>query len=142
MTPLQESSLEFDGQQFLDKGNILVHKLLLEGDRVGRDDRLALGPHRVEGGRNKIGKRFSDTRSGFDDEMTARLERPRHLACHSLLLRPVFVVRRGRETAARRKYLLDFQLKGAAHRVSIILSKRDHEGSGGLLTESKRSITD
>jgi hypothetical protein len=55
VAPFQESRLEFDGQQFLDKGNILVHELLLEGDGVGRNDRLALRPHRVEGGRDEIG---------------------------------------------------------------------------------------
>ena len=92
MPPLQESGFEFDGQQFLNKGNILVHELLLESDGVRRYDRFAFGSHRVEDGRNKVGKRFPDTRSGFDDEMTARLERPRHLACHLLLLGPVFEV--------------------------------------------------
>jgi hypothetical protein len=73
--------------------------------------------------------------------MTARLKRPRHLACHALLLGPVFIVRHSGETPVCRKHLLDFQLEGAAHRVSGILSQRDHERSGGLLTESKRAIS-
>jgi hypothetical protein len=142
VAPFQERGLEFDGQQFLDKGNILVDELFLEGDGVGRDDRLAPRPHRVEGGRDEIGQRFSDAGSGFDDQMTARPKGPRHLACHALLLGPVFIVRRSGKTTLRRKHLLDLQLEGTAHRVSGILSQRDHEGNGGQLTESKRAISD
>jgi hypothetical protein len=49
MPPLQQNSLELNWKQLLNERNVLVHELLLEGNGVRRDDRLAPGSHSMQG---------------------------------------------------------------------------------------------
>ena len=94
MPALQQNGFKLDRQQLLNKRDILVDQLLLERDRVGRDDRLALGAHGIKSGWYQIGERLSNPGASFNDEVLGRLESARHIAGHLLLLGAILVVGR------------------------------------------------
>ena len=57
--------------------------------------------------RNQIGQRLADARAGFDREVFAVLQRPRHGHGHFLLLRAELEIFRARQNARRRKNSFD-----------------------------------
>ena len=87
-----ERGLELDRQDFFDDRNVLVQELLLQVDRVGRDDRFLLLLVREQHRRHEIGERLADAGAGFDHEVALLLERLRDRGRHRLLLRPILEV--------------------------------------------------
>ena len=86
---------------------ILFRELLLQIDRVRRDDGFFLLRDGEQNRRNQIRQRFADARAGLDREMFAILQRARHGHGHLLLLRAEFEILRARQNARRRKNLFD-----------------------------------
>ena len=83
---LQQDGLELARHDFLHERNVLEHELLLQGDGVGGDDRLALRAERVEHGGDKVGEGFADARARLDDDVGAAFQRSGDGARHALLL--------------------------------------------------------
>jgi hypothetical protein len=108
---------------------------------VSGDDRFAFGSDGIESGWDQVCKRLSHTGARFNNEVIAGFERSGHIAGHLSLLGPKLVIRCPRKPASGREYVLDLRLKGAAPSTDIF-PQRDHDSDGGLLTESKATITD
>ena len=95
--------LKLNRQNLLHDRNVLVQKLLLQVDRVGRNDRLLLLLVREQHRRHEVGERFADPGAGLDDEMMLFLERSRDRRRHRLLLGPILEVARLREQTVLRE---------------------------------------
>jgi hypothetical protein len=106
--PFPKHDLEFHRQNLLQDRNVLVHELLLQIDRVSRNDRLLLHFDRPKNGRNQIGERFSDPRSRLHHQMPLRAQGLRYRHGHLLLLQPVFEIPGFREQTGLGKYLPHF----------------------------------
>ena len=96
-----ERGLELDRENFFHDRDVLVQELLLQIDRVRRNDRLLLFLEREKNRGHEIGERFADAGAGFDDEMALLLQRLRDRRGHLLLLRAIFEILRLREQAVR-----------------------------------------
>ena len=94
-----QRGLEFDRENFFHDRNVFVQELLLQVDRVRRDDRLFLFLEGEKHRRHEVGERFADTGAGFDDEMALLFERLRDRRGHRLLFRAIFEIARFREQA-------------------------------------------
>ena len=66
--------------------NILLHKLFLQRDRVGRDHHLFPAPHRPHNRRHQIRKALPNPRPRLHKQMPTRLHRPIHRSRHPQLL--------------------------------------------------------
>ena len=75
-------------QRLHENGYVLVQELLLQVDRVGRDDDAPVVGQGVHGRRDQVGERLADARAGLDDEPAPVVDCPGHLAGHLHLLAP------------------------------------------------------
>jgi hypothetical protein len=82
-TTLQERRRDRTAKHFADQWKVAVIKLILQGLRAGRDNRLAAGEQR----RNEVGKRLAGAGAGFDHEFSVFLEGFRHRFRHESLTR-------------------------------------------------------
>ena len=126
MPPLQQYRLELIGNEFLHEWNIFIHQLLLQGDRVGADHRLALCANRVECSGHQIGQGFSDTCPRLHHQVTALLQSRSHRSCHLLLLRTILKTSSPGKLPGLGKHLLYFLLKNGWAAGTKILSDRNH----------------
>ena len=139
LAALQQHRLERLRQQLLHDGNVLVKELLLEIDRVGRDERLAVFRLRVQDGRDQVREAFADARAGLDDEMSAVLgTRLRNGRAHRLLLRAVLEVLGARQHPAGPERLGNLPLQiggkivdGSDHGVQQVYRRFDRRRGGG-----------
>ncbi len=99
LPPFHQRSLELDRENFFHDRNVLVQELLLQVDRVRRDDRLLLFLEGEKRRGHEIGERLAHAGAGFDDEMALLFQRLRDRRGHLLLLRPIFEIPRLREQA-------------------------------------------
>jgi len=123
---LQQDGLELARHDFLHERNVLEHELLLQGDGVGRDDRLALRAERVEHGGDKVGEGFPDARARLDDDVGAAFQRSGNGARHALLLGAVFERCGAREDARLGKDGLDLELERRRGAEFGIVAERNH----------------
>ena len=105
----------------VEQRQVLVDELLLQADRVRRDDdlrrtrrlELSASPvaepsllsfalRRRQNRRHKIRKALADARARFGHKMPLRRDRPRDRVRHLQLLRPMLVIRQPRRNAAIR----------------------------------------
>ena len=103
LPPFHQRGLELDRENFFHDRNVLVQELLLQVDRVRRDDRLLLFLEGEKRRGHEIGERLAYTGAGFDDEMALLFQRLRDRRGHLLLLRAIFEIPRLREQAVRCK---------------------------------------
>jgi hypothetical protein len=73
LAALEQHRLEFGRQELLHERDVLVEKLLLQIDRVGRDEGLAVLRQRVKNRRHEVGEAFAHAGARLDDEMRAVL---------------------------------------------------------------------
>ena len=66
-------------------------------------------------GGHEVGERFADACSGFDHQVPAAFERPRHRAGHVLLLPAEFKTGPARKLPVLRKYFADLPLECGNH---------------------------
>ena len=129
LAALEQHRLEFGRQQLLHERDVLVEKLLLQIDRVGRDERLAVLRQRVENRRHEIGEALAHARARLDDEMRAVLAGLRHGGGHRLLLRAVLELARLRQQPARAEGEVHLPLELGGK----IVARRNHEGRSSRL---------
>ena len=122
LAAFHEGGLELDGQHFFQDRDIFVKKLLLQIDRVRRDDCFLLLLERVENGGREISERLANARAGFDYEMSLLFKGVRHGRGHRLLLGAIFEIFRFREQAALGKDRANVFDKFSAKRIF----QRDH----------------
>ena len=103
LPPLHQRGLELDRENFFHDRNVLVQELLLQVDRVRRDDRLLLFLEGEKRRGHEVGERLAYAGAGFDDEMALLFQRLRDRRGHLLLLRAIFEIPRLREQAVRCK---------------------------------------
>ena len=75
------------GEHFAHDGDVLIHELLLQIDRVRGNDGLLLFLLRPQHARDEIRERFADARARLHHEMPALRQRRRYRHRHLLLLR-------------------------------------------------------
>jgi hypothetical protein len=66
-----------------------------------RDNRLLVGRHGEQNGRDQIGQALADAGAGLDREVPGILQRPRHSHGHFLLLRAILEILCTRQQPAR-----------------------------------------
>ena len=107
--PLQQGKGELHGQDLFEHRQVFFRELLLQIDRVRRDDGLLTLRDGEQNRWDQIRQALADARAGLDGEMPAVLQGARHGHGHLLLLRAIFEILRARQQARRRKNLLDLR---------------------------------
>ena len=86
---------EIDSQTFVNKGDIFLYQLFLQGDGVGADDDFLFVFHDPLEGGDEVGKAFSHACAGFDHEVVGFFESERNSLRHLDLLRSGFIASEG-----------------------------------------------
>ena len=81
------------GERLLEKGQILADQLLLQIDRVRRNDGALTIRRRPAQSGNQIAKGFADPGASLEESDPALVEEPRDLTRHRALARPILVPR-------------------------------------------------
>ena len=96
---LHQRGLELDRQDLLQDRDVLVEQLLLQIDRLRRDDGFFLLLEGEQDRRDEVGDRFSHAGSGFHHQVLLLLERLGDSHRHLLLLSAILEILRLREQA-------------------------------------------
>ena len=100
-SPFANGGAQLKPKHIMERGNVLVHQLVLQVNRVGGDDDTPSVRRGPVGGRQQITEALARARAGFHQDMPAIIESLDHRSQHLYLLRPVFEVReRALEAAA------------------------------------------
>ncbi len=134
LAALQQHRLELLWQQILHERDVLVEKLLLQVDRMGRDERLAVLRQRVKNRRHEVGETLAHAGARLDDEMRPVPAGLGHGGGHRLLLGAVLeLARLGQQAAgAESEGHLPLELGGK------IIARRNHESVSFKLVSLRR----
>ena len=113
-----------------DERKVLGLELFLQGNRVRRDDQLALLIDGVDDAGGEVGEGFSDAGAGFKEERGVRFEDGGDGARHRLLLRAVFEGKSRVEPAAFGENLRGKLRRPARRRRrggGLVVAESDHE---------------
>ena len=129
LAAFQQHRLELLGEDLLHERNVFEHELLLQRNRVGRNDGLLFRANRVERGWNQIRERLSNTRAGLDHQMRPGFQGPGDGTRHALLLGAVFKSSPFGEPAGFGKNVLHLELKRRGLGSMEVLADRNHRGT-------------
>ena len=118
LPPLQEHRWQLIADDLAHDRNVLADQLLLQVDRVGRNDPPPTSLDGKPRSRQKIRKRFPHPRAGLSDQRICAHQSFSHCDRKLLLLRPIRKISRFRECALPRKYLTHLVAK-AGNRLAI-----------------------
>ena len=119
LAPFQQHRRQLLAEQLADDRDVLPDQLLLEVDRVGRNDRLAAGLQRVAGRGNQVGEGFPDPGARFGDQAALFHQRLRHRHRELLLFGAEFEIARLRQAARVREREADLLDEGVGQRLSF-----------------------